>query len=117
DNRTVVHLVPPNVQKEGCPFVERTAQIPAVFLKQKRRFLFRIRIARIPEMMGEVIEDRAPKLVCPGFGENLYAAHAESVIFGRERVLVDPYLADGFLRRELPSAESIYEYRAAAGPG
>src|SRR5262245_204147 len=45
DDGAVVNLVPPDVQKEGRSFVERAAQIPAVFLEQERRFLLRIRVA------------------------------------------------------------------------
>ena len=45
-------------------------------------------------MVGEVVEDRSAKLVRPRLGEDLDAAQAELVILGRERILIDPDLAD-----------------------
>src|SRR5262245_29272916 len=94
DDGAVVNRVPPDVQKERRPFVERAAQIPAVLLQQERRLLLRVRIARIPEIMSEVVEPRSAKLVGPRLGEDLNAAQTKLIVFWRERILVDANLAN-----------------------
>ncbi len=82
-------------------------------MQQERRFLLRVRIARIPEVMGEVVEDCSAKLVRPRLGEDFDPAKAEPVIFGRERTLIDANLANGIFRRKLAATEPVNEDRAA----
>ena len=69
----------------------------------ERRLLGGVRIARVPEIVGEIVTDRASKLVAARLGKDLDAAKAELVVLGRKRVRVDPNFANGvFGRIDLP---------------
>ena len=54
-------------------------------------------LQRIPEIIGEVVRDGAPKLFRSWFGTDLDAAEAELIVFGGERILVDADFPDRVL--------------------
>src|SRR5579859_472484 len=107
DDGAVIHRVAADVQKKRRTLVDGPAQVAAILLKHERGFLRGVRIARVPDIVGEIVEARTVKLVRARLGENLDAAVAELVVFGRERILVDADLADGILGGKLAAAEAI----------
>ncbi len=116
DDGPVVHRVAPNVEEEGGALVKRPAHAPAVFFEDERRLLLRVRVAGIPETVAEVEVPGAVKFVSPRLGEDFDAAVAQLVEFRRERIRIDPDLANRLLRGELSAAESVDENRPAARP-
>ena len=56
-------------------------------------------------------------LVGPRLGENLDAAVAELVVFGRKRILIDADFADGGFWRKLACGEAVDINLAAIGAG
>src|SRR5205807_4418182 len=74
-------------------------------------------ISRIPYVTANVVIDGAVISLCAGLGENLDAAIAKLVVFGREGILVDADLTNRILRRKISAAKTIDKNRAAAGPG
>ena len=73
----------------------------------KRRLFRRVRIARVPFVIGEVIAYGAPELVGPWLGEDLDTAEAQLVVLRRKRVLVDADLANRFLGRQFAATEPV----------
>src|SRR5713226_8148479 len=53
DDRAVVDLIAPHIEKERGTFVNSSAYAAAVFLQKEWRFLQRVRVARVPELIGE----------------------------------------------------------------
>src|ERR1043166_648547 len=117
DDCSVVDRIPPHIERKRRALIERAAQVPAVFFQQEGRFLRGVGIARVPEIVGEVIKQRAAKLVSAGLGEDFDAAEPEFVVLRGERILIDADLANGILRRKFAAAEPIDEDRTAAGSG
>src|SRR5712691_8832197 len=54
DDRAVVDLIAPHIEKERSTFAERATQAAAVFLQKERCFLPRVGIASVPELIGKV---------------------------------------------------------------
>ena len=52
------------------------------------------RVARVPELIGEIEIDRALEFVSSRLRENLDPAKAEFVVLRRERILVDADFAN-----------------------
>src|SRR5882724_2966332 len=114
DDRAVVDLIAPHIEKERGAFVNSAAHTAAIFLQKKRRFLKRVRVARVPKLISEVEVDRALELICSGLRENLDSAKTELVVFRSERILVDANFANRFLRRKLAAAKTINENLTSA---
>src|SRR5882724_9491150 len=81
------------------------------------RFLIGVSVPRIPEIVREIVADRPAEFVSARLGEDLDAAESELVILRRERVLIEPDLANRFLGRKLASAETIDENGATIRSG
>jgi hypothetical protein len=79
--------------------------------------LLRVGIPRIPKAVAEVVKAGPPEPVGSGLGENLDAAIAKPVVFGRERILIDPDFTDRILGGHLAAAKPIDVNRAAVGAG
>src|SRR5580698_3878393 len=75
------------------------------------------RIARIPRRVGIVEVYRAVEVIRARLGENFDAPEPKLVELGREGVLVDADLSNGFLGRQLAAAETVDIDRAAVGTG
>jgi hypothetical protein len=117
DDGAVVNGMSLDIQeKRGAP-VQWTAPTGSVFLQQKRRLLLRIRVPRIPEVIGEIKVGGAMKFIGTRFGEDLDPAITEFVVFRGERVLIDSDLANGLFGGKLPSTESVHVDGAAARSG
>ena len=114
---TVVHHVALRIDGEGRFLRQRPAGVAFELIQQEGRLVGRIRVARIPEIVGEIPLRGAAILVGTGLGKDLDFAVAQLVVFGRKRVLVDANLADRFLRRELAAAEAVHEDGSAVGTG
>src|SRR5438105_2684446 len=54
DDRAVVDLIAPHIEKERCTFVNSTTHAAAIFLQEERCLLLRVRIARVPKLIGKV---------------------------------------------------------------
>jgi hypothetical protein len=61
--------------------------------------------------------DVATQLYGSGFGDDVDSSIADAVVLGGEGVLVDPYLEDGRLRRELAARVAIDVELSAIGTG
>ena len=115
DDGAVVDRIAADIQEERALRVNWAAQAAAVFLQEERRLPGGIGVARVPEIIGEVVVAQSFEFVRARLGEDLDAAEAEFVVLGRKRVLVDANLADGFLGRKLASAEAVDVNGAAVG--
>src|SRR5581483_10663050 len=113
-NRSVVHGISLNVERERSAAMQRPCEIGPEFPQTQGCFFGRIRIAGIPDIVHVVVGDRTVEFVRAWLGKNLDATQPQAVVLGRERILIDADLADRIFRRELPAAESIYENRPAA---
>ena len=94
-DRAVIDIVPANIEKIRRMLLNWSGYAPAVFVQQKGRFALRIRVSRIPELMGEVEVSGSGKFARAGLSQDLNATESKPFIFGRKRVLVDSNLANG----------------------
>ena len=117
DDGSVINVAVLNIQKEGRLLAQRAAERSAENLLQEWSLLRGIRIARVPDVVAEIEVHVAMKLVGSRLGENLDAAVAELVEFGRKRILVDANLANGILGRQRAAGESVDVDLAAARSG
>ncbi len=117
DDGAIVHHVPLAIEGKRRPLVDGPAGVAFNFVQQQRCFLRRVRIARVPDVVGVIVVERAAIVIGSRLGEYFDAAVTEPVILGRERVLVDANFADRILGREFAAAESVDENRATAGAG
>mgnify|MGYP003694697447 CR=1 FL=1 len=51
----VINVIPPHIKEEGCSFVDWSRDVTAILMQHERRFLRRIRVSRIPKLIGEVV--------------------------------------------------------------
>src|ERR1035441_1597574 len=113
DDVSVVGHLALQVQGERRTLVHGAAQAAAQLLQMKRRLPGGVSVARVPNVVGEIVADRPAELVRARLGEDLDAAQAELVILRREGILIELDLTDGFLRWKLAAAESVDEDGAA----
>ena len=116
-DRAVVHHVALRIQRERRLPGQRPAGVALELIQQKRRLRRRVRVARVPEIVGEVPLRRPVVLVGARLGEDLDLAVTQLVVLRRKWVLVDANLADRFLRRKLAAAETVDENRSAVRTG
>src|SRR5579863_3831543 len=109
--------MPLKVHRERHSLSDRSRQIPPGLAEKKRCFLGGIRISRIPEVVAEIIEGRAVKLVRSGLGEDLDPTVAQRVIFRRKRVGVDANLTNRLLGRKLACCKAVNEKLSSIRPG
>src|SRR5260370_41611381 len=82
------------IYRERGALIDGSAQIPAEFVEREIGFLGRIRVARVPDLVGEIVEERAAKFIGAGLGENLNSPEADVIVLRRERILGDADLAN-----------------------
>ena len=70
------------IHGEGRALTKGSAHVAAKFVERKIRFLRRIRIARVPELVGKIIEKRTAVLVGAWLGENFDASESDVVVLG-----------------------------------
>src|SRR5260370_12715881 len=90
---------------EGGEVIDGSGQIPDEFVEREIGFLGRIRVARVPDLVGEIVEERAAKFIGAGLGENLNSPEADVIVLRRERILVDADLANRVFRRQFAATE------------
>ena len=74
-------------------------------------------IARVPPIRAEVVSNGGVICVGAGFGEDFDPSEAQLVVFGGEKILIEPDLADRLLGRELAAAESVDKDFITIGTG
>ena len=117
DDVPVMDIAFVDIHEKRRFLAERAAQVSAVFAQQEWRFLLRVRIARVEDVVAEIEIRGAVILVGARLGENLDSPVAELVEFRREGVLVDADLANGIFRGQRPAGETIDVDLSSAWPG
>ena len=107
DDVSVMDVSRLDLQEKRRFLAERAAQVSAVFAQQEWRFLLRVRIPGIQDVVAEIEMGGAMKLVGAGLGQNLDSSVAEFVEFWRERVLIDADFANGIFGRKRSAGETI----------
>src|SRR6202022_2253277 len=93
DESVLVNLTPLRIERERSSVPQqRTTEVETINLSPVRRprGLCEQRIARVQAVVVVLREGLAAQQVAAGFGEDLDASETRAVIFGRERVGVDP---------------------------
>ncbi len=120
DERILVDRTPLHVEaKRGLPLHQRPADVQTKELLLVRRAfgLFQKRAARIQTLVVELREELAANVVAAGARQNLDAPEARAVVFGRERIRVDAYLANRRFRRHAAARKTVDHDLPAVGPG
>ena len=95
------------VEEERRFLVNGTTDVPVVELGMIRRFLDREGVPGVERRGIAIGKGLAVKLAEAGLRGDFDAAVAELVVFGGERILVDPNLQDRVLGRELAAGEAV----------
>src|SRR5262249_15895950 len=94
DERIVIHHAMSEVEEEGRAMAQRPAKVPIDKAVREIRLVVRVWIARVEDAVAIVYVQLAAVFLAAGFSEDLDAAHAQAVVLGRKRILVDADFTD-----------------------
>src|SRR5450755_2726311 len=82
----------------------------------ERRLFSSVRITGVPEVVGEIVAHRTPKLVGTRLGEDFDASITQPVVLRGEWIRIDPNFPDGIFGRQVASTESVDKNGTAVRP-